>query len=99
MFFWFIYIFSSLLISYILSTFFPIKIKPIILYSVLALLLTPENMGIGSEPSPVIFSFIFDLIFEQSLSFQTLRPLVITLPLAFALSMLLTGFKRRFFQN
>ena len=56
-------------------------------------------MGIGSEPSPVIFSFIFDLIFEQILSFQTLRPLVITLPLAFALSMLLTGFKKRFFQN
>lgn len=100
MLFWFIYIFSSLLISYIVSTFFSSKIKTIILFLALALLLTPENMGIGSQkPSPVIFSFILDLIFEQSLSVQTLRPLVISLPLAFALSMLITEFKKRFSQN
>ena len=100
MFFWFIYIFSSLLIGYILSTFFPTRIKLIVLFSVLALMLTPENLGIGSQnPSPVIFSFVFDLIFEQSLSAQTLRPLVFSLPLAIALSLLLISFKKRFFQN
>ena len=98
--FWFVYIFSSLLISYILSTFFPIKIKPFILYSVLALMLTPENLGIGSQkPSPVIFSFMLDLIFEQSVSLQTLRPLVFSLPLAFTLSLLFVRFKKRFSQN
>ena len=63
-------------------------------------MLTPENLGIGSQkPSPVIFSFMFDLIFEQSLSFQTLRPLVFSLPLAFTLSLLFVKFKKRFSQN
>ena len=99
MLFWFIYIFSSLLISYIVSTFFSSKIRTIILFLALALLLTPENMGIGSEPSPVIFSFIFDLIFEQSVSVQTLRPLVFSFPLAFTLSLLFWRFKKRFSQN
>jgi len=96
--FWFIYILSSLLVSYILSTFFSKKIKPIILILVLALLLTPENLGIGSRKvSPVIFSFIFDLMFEQSVSVQTLRPLVFSFPLALSLSLLFVGVKKRFF--
>ena len=94
------YIFSSLLISYILSTFFPKEIKPFILFSFLALMLTPENFGIGSRNlSPVIFSFTFDLIFEQSLSAKTLRPLVFSLPLAFTLSLLFLSFKKRFSRN
>ena len=98
--FWFVYIFSCLLISYILSTFFPKKIKPFILYSVLALMLTPENMGIGSQkPSPIVFSFIFNLIFEQSISIRTLRPLAFSLPLALALPLVALRFKKRFFQN
>jgi len=63
-------------------------------------MLTPENLGIGSrKPSPVIFSFIFDLIFEQSVSVQTLRPLVFSFPLAFTLSLLFWTFKKRFSQN
>ena len=100
MIFWLLYIFSSLLISYTFSALFPKKIKSIVLLSVLALMLTPENLGIGSQnPSPVIFSFIFDLIFEQSLSAQTLRPLVFSLPLAFTLSLLFMSFKKRIFQN
>ena len=100
MLFWFIYIFSSLLISYIVSTFFPSKIKTIILFLALALLLTPENMGIGSQkPSPIVFSFIFELIFEQSISIQTLRPLVFSLPLAFTLSLVVLKFKKRFSQT
>ena len=100
MFFWVIYLFSSVLISYILSAFFPKKVKPFILFSVLALMLTPESLGIGSrKPSPVVFSFIFDLIFEQSVSMRILRPLVFSLPLALALSLIFLRFKKRFFQN
>ena len=62
-------------------------------------MLTPENMGISSQKSsPVIFSFIFELLFKQSIDLQTLRPLVITLPIAFVLSLLVLGFKKRFYQ-
>jgi len=86
--------------SYILSTYFPKKIRTIFLFLALALLLTPENMGIGSyKTGPIIFSFIFELIFEQSLSIRTLRPLVFTVPLAFILSLLFLRFKRRFSQS
>ncbi len=62
-------------------------------------MLTPENMGISSQKSsPVIFSFIFELLFKQSIDLQTLRPLVITLPIAFVLCLLVLGFKKRFYQ-
>ena len=99
MLFWFIYIFSSLLISYLASTFFSSKTKTFILFLVLALMLTPENMGIGSqEASPVVFSFIFELFFEQSMALRTLRPLVFSLPVAFILSAIVLRFKKRFSQ-
>ena len=63
-------------------------------------MLTPESLGIGSrKPSPVIFSFIFDLVFEQNLSVRTLRPLVFSFPLAFTLCVLFWSFKKRFSQN
>jgi len=100
MFYWFIYIFSSFLVSYIVAKFFSKKIQTFIFFLVLALLLTPENMGIGSQkPSPVVSSFFFDLIFEQNISVLTLRPLVISLPLAFTLSLFVLKFKKRFSQN
>ena len=100
MFYWFIYIFSSFLVSYIVSKFFSIKIQTFIFFLVLALLITPENMGIGSQkPSPVVSSFLFDLIFERNVSVLTLRPLVISLPLAFIMSMFVLRFKKRFSQS
>tara|TARA_Y100000590_G_scaffold268210_1_gene301226 strand:+ start:7803 stop:8105 length:303 start_codon:yes stop_codon:yes gene_type:complete len=99
MFFWFVYYICSLYISYILSAFFPSRIRTFILFLVLAILLTPESMGLDSQkPTPVLFSFIFQLIFEQSISIRTLRPLVFSLPLAFTLAMLVLGFKKRFSQ-
>ena len=95
MFFWLIYILSSLFISYFLSAFFSKKFRIVILFLTLALLLTPENMGIGPQKeNPVIFSFIFDLIFEQKISFRTLRPLVFSLPLSLTLSILLLRLKK-----
>ena len=99
MFLWLIYIFSSLFISYILSTCFSAKFRTIILFFSLALLLTPKNLGIGLEVSSVLFSFILDLIFEQSVSVKTLRPLLLTLPLALILSFLVIGIRKRFSQS
>jgi len=100
MFIWFIYLISCLSISFIISTVFHKKIRIIIFFLVLVLLLTPENMGIGfQEPSPVVFSFIFDSIFEQNISIRTLRPLVFSLPLALTLGMIFLRFRKRFFQS
>ena len=62
-------------------------------------MLTPENMGIGSqEVSPVVFSFIFELFFEQSIGLRTLRPSVFSLPIAFILSLIVLRFKKRLSQ-
>ena len=62
-------------------------------------MLTPENMGIGSQvASPVVFSFIFELFFEQSIGLRTLRPLVFSLPIAFILSLIVLRFKKRLSQ-
>ena len=98
--FWIIYILSCLLMSYVLSTFFSKKGKVIIFCLTLIAFVTPENLGIGSEkPSPAIFSFTFDLFFQQKLSLGTLRPLVFTVPLGIALAFLVYRFRKRFFQD
>ena len=98
--FWIIYILSCLLMSYVLSTFFSKKSKVIIFCLTLTILVTPENLGIGSEkPSPAIFSFTFDLLFQQKLSLGTLRPLVFSVPFAISVAFLIYRFKKRFFQG
>jgi len=101
MLFWFIYISSCVLISYILSTIFSHKLRVFIFCLVFTLLATPENLGIGQdqEKSPAFFSFIFTVIFERDYSFLVLRPLVLTLPLATIISILSEVFRKKLFQN
>lgn len=66
-------------------------------FLVLAFLLTPENLGFSTKgPSPVIFSFIFNLILENNLSLKTLRPLLFTLPFSLFLALVIQNFKKRF---
>ena len=98
--FWVTFTLSCLLMSYVLSTFSSKKGKVIIFCLTLTILVTPENLGIGSEkPSPAIFSFTFDLLFQQKLSLGTLRPLIFTLPFGIAVAFLIYRFKKRFFQG
>ena len=100
MIFWLIFILCSFIVSYYVSSFSPVRFRLIVLILVLVSLLTPEDLGIGSEtPGPVMFTFLYDLIFEQRFNESTLRPLVFTLPLAFLLSSLLVRIKKRFFQS
>ena len=94
--FWIIYIISSFLMSYLISTFFSKKNGVIIFYLLLAIFITPQNLGIGAEKTaPAFFSFIFDLIFEQNASIRVLRSLVFSLPLAFILTLLFLRIKKR----
>tara|TARA_B100001750_G_scaffold227519_1_gene221224 strand:+ start:149 stop:412 length:264 start_codon:yes stop_codon:yes gene_type:complete len=86
--------------SYVLTTFFSKKAKVFIFCLVLTVFVTPENLGIGSEkPAPAIFSFTFDLFFQQKLSLSTLRPLVFILPFSISVAFLIYRFKKRFFQG
>ena len=98
--FWIIYTLSCFLMSHVLSTFFTKKSKVIIFCLALTFLLTPENLGLGSEkPSPAFFSFTFDLLFQQKLSLATLRPLVFSVPFGISVAFLIYRFKKRFFQG
>ena len=98
--FWITYILSCLLMSYVLSTFSSKKGKVIIFCLVLTVFVTPENLGIGSEkPSPAVFTFTFDLLFQQKLSLSTLRPLVFSVPFGISLAFVIYRFRKRFFQG
>ena len=84
--------------SYVFSTFFSKKVKVIIFCLVLTVFVTPENLGIGYEKlSPAIFSFTFDLFFQQKLSLGTLRPLIFSIPFGVSVAFLIYRFKKRFF--
>ena len=86
--------------SYVFSTFFSKKSKVIIFCLALIIFVTPENLGISSEkPSPAIFSFTFDLLFEQKISLNTLRPLVLSVPIGTSVAFLIYRLKKRFFQG
>ena len=97
MFFWLLFIISCFFVSYIIISFLPKKYRVIIFCLLVTILITPEKLGIGSvELSPAIFTFFFNLLLEDYLSFKTLRPLVFSLPIVLGLSTLIVLTKRKF---
>jgi len=100
MFLWFIYLFSCLCISYLITNSFSKKTKTVTFFLLLGILLTPENMGMGGQnPSPAFLSFVFNSIFEQNISLRILRPLTFGLPLSIMLALIFLKIKKRFSQN
>ena len=95
---WVIYSLSTLLIAYLISKYFARKSKLPVVFLVLIVLMTPTNIEVGSNQlAPCLTIFFYDLIFQQVLSFRSLRPLVITLPMGFLSIFVLTAIKKRFF--
>tara|TARA_B100001996_G_C18110196_1_gene380943 strand:+ start:126 stop:374 length:249 start_codon:yes stop_codon:yes gene_type:complete len=65
---------------------------------VFILFLTPTQVQVGSNYfAPAIFTFAFNLIFEQDFSLRVLRPLVLSFMIALFSFLLFRLFKRRFF--
>lgn len=96
--FWIIYSLNALLISFLISKYFSYKNQWSVFFLILVLLLTPANLdgGLG-KLAPSLAVFFYDVIFLQMLSFKSLRPLVLSLPLAFMLLILIRFIKKRFF--
>jgi len=95
---WVIYSLSALWIAYSISTYFSRKLKLPVVFFVLIMLITPANIEVGSNQlAPCLVIFFYDLIFQQVLSFRSLRPLAISLPLGFLNISLILAFKKRFF--
>jgi len=96
--FWLIYIFFTLIFSYLLGLFFKGKIKKLIIFSSFVVLLTPAQIEVSvNNYAPAVFTFLFNSLLEQNYSLRVLRPILLSFPI----SLLFLGsaffFKRRFF--
>ena len=95
---WVIYSLSTFLIAFLISKFFARKLEIPIVFIVLIVFMTPANIEVGSNQlAPCLTIFFYDLVFQQVLSFRSLRPLVISLPLGFLSIFVFSTIKRRFF--
>ena len=100
MYFWLLYLICSLYISYLLCTLFYKKIQIAIFLIILIFLITPTGFeGSLRNLTPALITFIFELIFENNFSTRSLRPLLLSVPLALFFFSILYGVKRKFFQN
>ena len=98
MIFWLCYIITSILLSYLIS-----KSKSMRNYSFEIFFITFNNFYHTTSIdlsrlnyAPALFTFIFNLVFEQDFSTRVLRPLMLTIPLSLFFIVLYLIFKRRF---
>jgi len=97
MFFWLIYSGSTALVCYFLSKSFSKDKAFLVFFFLIVLFLTPNSIEPNSNTlAPCVFIFFYDLLLEQRLSFRSLRPLVISLPLSIIFLWLNSKFRRRF---
>ena len=93
--FWFLYIIFVLIFSYLIS--YISNRKFFTFYIFLVSLLTPAQVEIGSTNyAPALFTFLFNLLFDQGFSLRVLRPLLVSLPLSFFCLWLFLSIKRKF---
>ena len=96
--FWLIYIFFSLILSYLIGLFFKGKIKKLIIFSTVVILLTPAQIEISTNNyAPAVFTFLFNSLLEQNYSLRVLRPIFLSFPISLLVLGLVVFFKKRFF--
>ena len=96
--FWFIYILFSVIFSYLIGLFFNGKIKKLIIFSTLVILLTPAQIEISTNNyAPAVFTFLFNSLLEQNYSLRVLRPIFLSFPISLFFLGLTFFFKKRFF--
>ena len=72
--FWLIYIFFSLIFSYLIGLFFKGKIKKLIIFSTLVILFTPAQIEISTNNyAPALFTFLFNSLLEQNYSLRGVK--------------------------
>ena len=96
--FWLIYIFFSLILSYLIGLFFKGQIKKLIIFSAVVILLTPAQIEISTNNyAPAVFTFLFNSLLEQNYSLRVLRPIFLSFPISLFLLGLIFFFKKKFF--
>ena len=95
--FWSIYIVASILISLVLSRLSKNHSSEVFIFF-LTVLITPTQMDtLPPEYAPSVFTFIFNMVFEQNFSTKALRPILLTTPLILFFIFLRMFIKRKFF--
>ena len=95
---WLIYIFFSLVLSYLIGTFFKGKSKKLIIFSTLVILLTPAQIEISTNNyAPAIFTFLFNSLLEKDYSLRVLKPIFLSFPISLFLLASVSFVKKRFF--
>lgn len=95
--FWFLYLIFTLLASHIIAAGYRQLYSSIFIF-ILVLFITPSHIELsGNNFAPSIFTFFFNILLERDISLRVLRPLVITLPLAFLLKFILSFTKKKLF--
>jgi hypothetical protein len=96
--FWLIYIFFSLILSYLIGLFFKGKIKKLIIFSTIVILLTPAQIEINTNNyAPAVFTFLFNSLLDQNYSLRVLRPIFLSFPISLLFLGLVVFFKKKFF--
>ena len=96
--FWLIYIFFSLIFSYLIGLFFKGKVKKFIIFTTIVLLLTPAQIEISTDDyAPAVFTFLFNSLLEQDYSLRVLRPIFLSFPISLLFLGSILFFKKRFF--
>ena len=95
--YWFIYLFSSLLICSIIATINKKYYSEIFFLSFL-IFITPAQIEISNtDYAPSLFTFFFNVSLEQNMSLRPLRPLIIAIPAGIVTVFIFRIFKRKFF--
>jgi len=95
--FWLIYTITSFLLSHLIAK--TIKKNYVEIFVItLVFLITPVQVEIPEmDYAPALFTFIFNILFENNISSRLLKPLLISLPFSLMILMIYLFFKRRFF--
>jgi hypothetical protein len=95
--FWVVYILASILLSF-LATKFLKKNSYEIFFIMIVVLITPAQIEVSEgDYAPSLFTFVYNVIFQQEFSIRTLRPLVLSLPVCMFILFIKSLIKRKFF--
>ena len=98
MFFWLIYISTTAIFANALSSLIKTKYKLVFLFIFFALVTPTKVSTQNADYAPALFSFLFNILFQEDLSTRILRPLVFSIPVAFIAVYFLKYFKKIFFR-
>tara|TARA_B000000475_G_C16005177_1_gene450595 strand:- start:1240 stop:1530 length:291 start_codon:yes stop_codon:yes gene_type:complete len=95
--FWLIYIASSISISLLLSRLSK-EYSLELLILLLIIFITPAQIeSAASEYAPSLFTFVFNIVFEQNFSTRVLRPILLSISLGLLSILVFKLLKRKFF--